>query len=299
MEQVIGGSVISVALLIFFVSPLPILSLSVVLLIAWQYVLVTYHRNIRGVSSEVDQLFYKAKVAVESSRRYASEIATQEQSILSLVVAICTDAGPYSLITGSRASKIAPLLNGNVTAVIPAAKELTALSSGSSITLRSVIQAYGQTRWLADKANLLAKHGEIVEALSVIQSMSTELTSALDGEAQLFSAKAKAHDLSTQVHLDDIVSSHKKVIDQLQAAAARPSRPDPQSSQGTLPNTVVSIRTFFARYMNLTLPDAHKPKSYCRQSLRCTRRHRRQSLYIEPALPNQHLRPFQLSPISQ
>lgn len=160
----------------------------------------------------MERLFYKAKVAVESSRRYASEIATTEQSIMSLVAALCSDAGPYSLIAGSRASEIAPLLNGNVAAIIPAAKELTALSSGSSTTLRNALQAYEQVRWLADNANLLAKHGEMAEALSVIQSMSTELTSALDAEAQLLSAKTKAHDLSTQIHLNDVVSSHKKVI---------------------------------------------------------------------------------------
>jgi hypothetical protein len=97
-------------------------------------------------------------------------------------------------------------------------------------------------RWLADKANLLAKHGEVAEAAALIASLSMALTSILEVEGQLLEAKTKAHDVAVKIHLDDLLDLHKKVIEQLQAAPATPPAPEPrQTEPGELPNAVVSI----------------------------------------------------------
>ncbi|KAL4921350.1 hypothetical protein BDW62DRAFT_219500 [Aspergillus aurantiobrunneus] len=234
-EQILGGSAVTVAFVIFSLSPFPILSVLAVVLLAWQYVLVTYHKEIRRISAEVEQVSYRAKVAVENSRAYATSMSTHEQSILSLVAMLCNDAGRYNLGT---VPGVGPLLTANIDAIAPVAKELSALVTTSSTDLPKILQGFEHVRWLADKANLLAKHGEMAAAAALIESMSTELTSILEVEGKLLEAKTKAHEIAVQIHLDDLVDSHKKVLEQLQLSATPPA-PEPREPEPpALPNTV-------------------------------------------------------------
>ncbi|KAL4784473.1 hypothetical protein BJX76DRAFT_347822 [Aspergillus varians] len=206
-EQLLGGSAVTAALVIFFVSPFPILSLTAVLLLAWQYVLVRYHKAIRHVAAEVEEVSYKAKVAVENSRAYAKSVAAHEQSILSLVAALYNGSGQYNLEVFGHVPELGPLLAANVDTIVPTARELTALVTNSSSDLPKALRAFEEVKWLADRANLLAKHGEIAEAASLVESVSTGLASILEVEAQLLDAKTQAHEVSVRIHLDDVVES--------------------------------------------------------------------------------------------
>ncbi|KAL4925975.1 uncharacterized protein BDV17DRAFT_293957 [Aspergillus undulatus] len=242
-EQALGGSALTVGLLISTLSPLPLFSISTVLLVAWHYVQVHYHSNVRHVAAEVEQVSYKAKVALENSRSYTASISAYEASVLTLFATLYNDTGRYNLQT---ITSIGPLLTANIEAIGPAAKDLTGLATSSSAGLPKALQIYDEVRWIADKAILAAKHGETAEAEGLLASVSTRLTGILQVEAQLRDAKTKAHDISVHIHLDDLLDLHKKVIDQLQvaaaaaaAAAATPPTPEPrQAEPGELPNTV-------------------------------------------------------------
>ncbi|KAL4862064.1 hypothetical protein BDV12DRAFT_50045 [Aspergillus spectabilis] len=235
-EQALGGSALTFGLLISLFSPVPLFSITGVLLVAWHYVQITYHRNIRQVSAEVEQVTYRARVAVENSRSYAALISAHEASILTLVASLYNDTGRYILQT---ITSIGPLLTANIDAIGPPAKELTGLATSSSRRLAKALQGYEEVKWLADKATLLAKHGEVAEAAALIASLSTALTGILEVEGQLLEAKTMAHDIAVKIHLDDLLDLHKKVIEQLEVAAATPPAPEPrQAEPGELPNAV-------------------------------------------------------------
>ncbi|RDW78917.1 uncharacterized protein DSM5745_05769 [Aspergillus mulundensis] len=227
-ERALGGSTITVGLVISLLSPFPIASLTTVVLIAWQYIVVSYHKEIRRIAALTDEISSQARAGVDSSRLYASSVTAYEKAILRLVAVLVNDTGRYNLDVYRPSPGIGPLLTGNIEAITPAAKEATALVTTSCTNLPKALSALEHIKYLSDKANLLARHGEIAEADALLSQLSTALTTIREVEAQLLEAKTKAHDIAVKIHLDDLVASHKKIVDQLTAAAAAPPPAPPQ-----------------------------------------------------------------------
>ncbi|KAL4754390.1 hypothetical protein BDW72DRAFT_166769 [Aspergillus terricola var. indicus] len=227
-ERVLGGSVITVGLLISLISPFPVASLTSVVLVAWQYIVVSYHKEIRRIAAAVDEIASQARASVDSGRLYASSVTAYEKSILRLVAVLVNDTGRYNLDVYRPTPGIGPLLTENIDAITPAAKEVAALVTTSSANLPKALQALEQVKYLADKANLLARHGEIADAAALLAELGTALTTIRDVEAQLLDAETKSHDIAVRIHLDDLVAAHRKIVEQLQAAAAPPPAPEPE-----------------------------------------------------------------------
>ncbi|KAL4800820.1 hypothetical protein BDV19DRAFT_383840 [Aspergillus venezuelensis] len=236
-EQVLGGSALTVGVLIALLSPVPASTVTAVLLLAWHYVQVTYHKNIRTVAANVEEAAYKAKVSLDNSRTYSASVTSYEASILTLVASLYNDTGRYNLQT---IAAIAPTLTANIDALGPAAKEATVLVTNATPLLAKAVQAYEEIRWIADKANLLAKHGEVTEAAELIASLSAAITAIQEVESQLLTAQTQAHDIAVKIHLDDLLDLHKQIIAQLQTAATPPPAPEQprQPEPGELPNEV-------------------------------------------------------------
>ncbi|KAL5003024.1 hypothetical protein BDV10DRAFT_201028 [Aspergillus recurvatus] len=242
-ERVLGGSAITVGLLISLVSPFPLVTLTSVVLVAWQYIVVSYHKEIRRIAAVVDEIASQARAGVESSRLYASSVTAYEKSILRLVAVLVNDTGRYNLEVYRPTPGIGPLLTENIEAIAPAAKEVTVLVTASCTNLPRALQALEHIKYLADKATLLARHGEIADAAALLSQLSTALTTIREVEAQLLDAKTKSHEIAVRIHLDDLVAAHKKIVEQLQAAAAAPPAPEPQpeprrADPAELPNAV-------------------------------------------------------------
>ncbi|KAL4954375.1 hypothetical protein BDW69DRAFT_163284 [Aspergillus filifer] len=236
-EQVLGGSALTIGVLIALLSPVPTSTVTAVLLVAWHYVQVTYHKNIRTVAAEVEEAAYKAKVSLDNSRSYSASVTAYEASILTLVASLYNDTGRYNLQT---ITAIAPTLTANIDALGPAAKEATILVTNSTPLLAKAVHAYEEVRWTADKANLLAKHGEVAEAAELIASLSTAVAGIQDIESQLLTTQTQSHDIAVKIHLDDLLNLHKQVIAELQTAATPPPAPEQprQPEPGELPNEV-------------------------------------------------------------
>ncbi|KAL4902888.1 hypothetical protein BDW74DRAFT_54302 [Aspergillus multicolor] len=228
-EQVLGGSTFTVGLVISLLSPFPVVSLTTVTLIAWQYIVVSYHKEIRRIAALTEEISSQARAGVDSSRLYASSVTAYEKSILRLVAVLVNDTGRYNLDAYRPTPGIGPLLTGNIEAITPAAKEATTLVTISCTNLPKALSALEHIKYLSDKANLLARHGEIAEADALLTQLSVALTTIRTVEAQLLEAKTKAHDIAVKIHLDDLVAQHKNVVEQLtEAAAAPPPQPERQ-----------------------------------------------------------------------
>ncbi|KAL4757602.1 uncharacterized protein BDW70DRAFT_171145 [Aspergillus foveolatus] len=227
-ERVLGGSAVTVGLLVSFISPFPVASLTGVVLVAWQYIVVSYHKEIRRIAAAVDEITSQARASVDSGRLYASSVTAYEKSILRLVAVLINDTGRYNLDVYRPTPGIGPLLTENIDAITPAAKEVAALVTTSSANLPKALQALEQVKYLGDKANLLARHGEIADAAALLAELGTALTTIRDVEAQLLDAKTTSHDIAVRIHLDDLVAAHRKIVEQLQAAATPPPAPEPE-----------------------------------------------------------------------
>ncbi|KAL4946455.1 hypothetical protein BDV06DRAFT_218385 [Aspergillus oleicola] len=236
-EQVLGGSALTVGVVISLFSPVPYFSITAVLLVGWHYVQVTYYKNIRTVAAEVEEASYKGKVSLENSRAYSASVSAYETSVLALVASLYNDTGRYNLQT---ITAIGPTLTANIDALGPAAKEVTVLVTSSAPLLAKALQAYEEVIWIANKASLLAKHGEVAEASGLIASLSTAMTGIQEVEAQLLDVQTKAHDIAVKIHLDDLLDLHKQVIAQLQVAATPPPPQEQprETAPGELPNAV-------------------------------------------------------------
>ncbi|CBF86732.1 hypothetical protein AN2383.2 [Aspergillus nidulans FGSC A4] len=230
-ERVLGGSAVTVGLLISFISPFPVASLTGVVIVAWQYIVVSYHNEIRRIAAAVDEIASQARASVDSGRLYASSVTAYEKSILRLVAVLVNDTGRYNLDVYRPTPGIGPLLTENIDAITPAAKEVAALVTTSSTNLPKALQALEQVKYLGDKANLLARHGEIADAAALLAELGTALTTIRDVEAQLLDAEQRP--------------THRKIVEQLQAAATPPPAPEPepqpepqQANPDELPNAV-------------------------------------------------------------
>ncbi|KAL5044608.1 hypothetical protein BDW71DRAFT_185855 [Aspergillus fruticulosus] len=244
-ERVLGGSTITVGLLISLISPFPVVSLTSVVLVAWQYIVVSYHKEIRRIAAVVDEIASQARASVDSSRLYASSVTAYEKSILRLVAVLVNDTGRYNLDVYRPTPGIGPLLTENIEAITPAAKEVTALVTTSCTNLPKALQALEHVKYLADKANLLARHGEMADAAALLTELSTALSTIREVEAELLDAKTKSHEIAVRIHLDDLVAAHKKIVEQLQVAATPPPPPAPEpqpeprrADPAELPNAV-------------------------------------------------------------
>ncbi|KAL4978286.1 hypothetical protein BDW66DRAFT_23080 [Aspergillus desertorum] len=244
-ERFLGGSALTVGLLISLISPFPVVSLVSLALVAWQYIVVSYHREIRRITAVVDEIASQARAGVESSRLYASSVSVYEKSILRLVAALVNETGRYNPDVYRPTPGIGPLLTENIAAITPAAKEVTVFATTSCANLPKALQALERIKYLADKTNLLARHGEIADATALLAELGTALTTIREVEAQLLDAKTRSHEIAVRIHLDDLVAAHKKIVEQLQADANPPPPPAPEprpeprpADPAELPNAV-------------------------------------------------------------
>lgn len=219
------------------------------MLVAWQYILVTYHSSIRQITAESDQACYQAKLLVDKARMHAEKISSCENSTLNIINSACNNTSTYNVELLARVPDAETILTQNVTAISSAAMEISNHAMTSSQNLCKVLEVFERITWISAKAKLLVTHGEQAKAAALLASTTAELKVMLELEADLLASEKKAHDAAVKVHSQVIVETYKKLQGQIRIRTTPPAPapvPPAEPPKAILPNKVVCKPTFYS-----------------------------------------------------
>ncbi|RHZ59283.1 hypothetical protein CDV55_100613 [Aspergillus turcosus] len=237
LDGMAGGHTITLVLISLFFFPVPVSLLAILGLISWQLILLKYRQYVRKVTAEMSELRGQAKIALDRSQDYATAASEYEGRVLQVVKEIYLVQTQITEVF-DRAPDAFNLLAQNVESAVQAGKDLTDLTKDILVSRSKAEDEFMKVQQLTDKVVTLAEQGEIVDAASSVAAIQDGLNALREAENSLLQIKEGAHSIMVKVHLDDMLATQKKLLEELQARAREREAQAEEDAQPILDNKV-------------------------------------------------------------